>query len=130
MKLYMTPQESLLSAKLNASYRENSDEELSPPSGFCFSSEGHLLLADDFNHRIQVYDSQNNLLHCFGSKGKEPGQFQYPKGIAVDPDENIYVADSWNHRIQKFDSKGTHLLSFGTCGDSKGELNEPYDILI
>ena len=126
----MTPQDSLLSAKLDASYRENSDEELSPPSGFCFSSEGHLLLADDFNHRIQVYDSQNNLLHCFGSKGKEPGQFQYPKGIAVDLDGNIYVADCWNHRIQKFDSKGTHLLSIGTCGDAKGEFNEPYDILI
>jgi DNA-binding beta-propeller fold protein YncE len=130
MKLHMTPQENLLSAKFDAKYRENSDEELSPPAGFCFSNEGHLLLADDFNHRIQVYDSQNNLLHCFGSKGKEPGQFQYPKGIAVDLDGNIYVADCWNHRIQKFDSKGTHLLSFGTCGDAKGELNEPYDILV
>ena len=130
MKLHMTPQENLLSAKFDAKYRENSDEELSPPAGLCFSNEGHLLLADDFNHRIQVYDSQNNLLHCLGSKGKEPGQFQYPKGIAVDPDGNIYVADCWNHRIQKFDSKGNHLLSFGTCGDAKGELNEPYDILV
>lgn len=130
MKLHMTPQDSLLSAKLDATYRESSEEELSPPSGLCFSQEGHLLLADDFNHRIQIYDSQSNLLHCFGSKGKEPGQFQYPKGIAVDPDGNIYVADSWNHRIQKFDPKGAHILSFGNCGDGKGELNEPYDILV
>ena len=130
MKLHMTLQDNLLSAKFDANYRENSDEELSPPAGFCFSSEGHLLLADDFNHRIQVYDSQTNLLHCFGSKGKKPGQFQYPKGIAMDPEGNIYVADSWNHRVQKFNSKGTHLLSFGSCGDGKGELNEPYDILV
>jgi DNA-binding beta-propeller fold protein YncE len=122
----------LFSIKLESTYRvkDSSDEELSPPSGLCFSSDGHLLLADDFNHRVQIYDSQSNLLHCFGSKGKEPGQFQYPKGIAVDPDGNIYVADSWNHRVQKFDSKGTHLLSFGSCGDGKGELNEPYDILV
>ena len=122
----------LFSIKLESTYRAegSSDEELSPPSGFCFTSEGHLLLADDFNHRIQVYDSQSNLLHSFGGKGKEPGQFQYPKGIAVDPDGNIYVTDSWNHRVQKFDSKGTHLLSFGACGDGKGELNEPYDILV
>lgn len=122
----------LFSIKLENTYRaeDSSDEELSPPSGFCFSNEGHLLLADDFNHRIQIYDSQSNLLHCFGSKGEEPGQFQYPKGIAVDSDGNIYVADSWNHRIQKFDSKGAHVLSFGTCGDAKGELNEPYDILV
>jgi DNA-binding beta-propeller fold protein YncE len=126
----MTPQDNLLSAKLSATYREESEEELSPPSGLCFSSEGHLLLADDFNHRIQVYDSQFNLLHSFGSKGKEPGQFQYPKGIAVDSDKNIYVADSWNHRVQKFDAKGIPLLTFGACGDKKGELNEPYDILV
>ena len=122
--------DNLLSAKLSATYREEAEEELSPPSGLCFSSEGHLLLADDFNHRVQVYDSQFNLLHCFGSKGKEPGQFQYPKGIAVDRDGNIYVADSWNHRVQKFDAKGTPLLAFGTCGDGEGELNEPYDILV
>ena len=109
---------------------DSSEEELSPPSGLCFSSTGHLLLADDFNHRVQIYDSQFNLLHCFGSKGKEPGQFQYPKGIAVDPDGNIYVADCWNHRVQKFDSEGNLLFTFGTCGDGKGELNEPYDILV
>jgi len=126
----MTPQDSLLSAKLDTVYRENPDEELSPPSGLCFTREGNLLLADDFNHRIQVYDPQFNLLQSFGSKGKEPGQFQYPKGIAVDPDGNIYVADCWNHRIQKFNAKGTPLLAFGSCGDGKGELNEPYDILV
>ena len=126
----MTLQDSLLSASLTATYREDSVGELSPPSGLCFSSEGHLHVADDFNHRIQVFDSQFNLLQCFGSKGKGFGQFQYPKGIAVDPDGNIYVADSWNHRIQKFDANGTPLLEFGNCGDGKGELNEPYDILI
>ena len=126
----MTLQDSLLSANLTATYREDSVGELSPPSGLCFSSKGHLHVADDFNHRIQVFDSQFNLLQCFGSKGKELGQLQYPKGIAVDPDGNIYVADSWNHRIQKFDANGTPILEFGTCGDEKGELNEPFDILI
>jgi DNA-binding beta-propeller fold protein YncE len=126
----MTLQDSLLSANLTATYRDDSAGELSPPSGLCFSSEGHLLIADDFNHRIQVFDSQSNFLHCFGSKGKKLGQFQYPKGIAVDHEGNIYVADSWNHRIQKFNAKGTPLLAFGACGDMKGFLNEPYDILV
>jgi DNA-binding beta-propeller fold protein YncE len=122
----------LIPIKFESAYRaeDSSEEELSPPSGLCFTNEGHLLLADDFNHRVQVYDSQFNHLFSFGSKGKEPGQFQYPKGMAVDPDGNIYVADCWNHRIQKFDAKGTPLLTFGTCGDGIGELNEPYDLLI
>ena len=110
--------------------KEETGEELSPPSGFCLTQEGNILLADDFNHRIQVYDQQFNLLTSFSEKGKEIGQLQYPKGIAVDKEGNIFVADSWNHRIQKFDSKGNPLQSFGSCGDDKGELNEPYDILI
>jgi DNA-binding beta-propeller fold protein YncE len=114
----------------DASFRTKEDEELSPPSGLCITHDGSILLADDFNHRIQIYDLQFNLITSFGEKGKEQGQLQYPKGIAVDKEGNIFVADSWNHRIQKFDSQGKPLLSFGSCGDGKGELNEPYDILI
>ncbi len=129
---FMTTVDNPFPVKFETTYRvENSSEEsLSPPSGMCFSLEGNILIADDFNHRIQVYDAQFNLLNSFGNKGKDPGQFQYPKGIAVDPNGNIYVTDSWNHRVQKFDSKGTPLLAFGSCGDAQGELNEPYDILV
>ena len=121
---------SLIPVTFDSSFRAKEDEELSPPSGLCFTHDGNILLADDFNHRIQVYDPQLNLITSFGEKGKEQGQLQYPKGIAVDKEGNIFVADSWNHRIQKFDSQGKPLLSFGSCGDGKGELNEPYDILI
>ena len=105
-------------------------EELSPPSGFCFSPSGNLILADDFNHRIQIYDATHNLIKSFGRKGKNPGEFHYPRGIAIDSQENIYVADSWNHRVQKFDADGNHLLSIGSCGEGKGQLNEPHDVLI
>ena len=123
---------SLFSVTFDTSFRtkEESAEELSPPSGFCLTPDGNFLLADDFNHRLQVYDSQFNLINSFGEKGKELGQLQYPKGIAIDKKGGIFVADSWNHRIQKFDSQGNPLLAFGSCGDGKGELNEPWDILI
>lgn len=110
--------------------KEESGEELSPPSGLCLTAEGNILLTDDFNHRIQVYNPQFKLIDSFGEKGKDKGQLQYPKGLAVDKEGNIFVADSWNHRVQKFDPKGNALLSFGSCGDGEGELNEPYDIHI
>ncbi|MBT5471694.1 MAG: hypothetical protein HOK41_13920 [Nitrospina sp.] len=123
---------SLFPVNFEAAFRtkEEVGEDFSPPSGLCLTSEGNILLTDDFNHRIQIYDSQFKLINSFGEKGKEPGQLQYPKGIAVDGEGNIFVADSWNHRIQKFDSQGNHLQAFGSCGDGKGELNEPYDIII
>ncbi len=105
-------------------------EELSPPSGILCTRSGHLVLADDFNHRIQIYDAEHKLIKSFGKKGSNPGEFHYPKGIAVDREENIYVADSWNHRVQKFDAMGRPLLSIGTCGEGKGQLNEPCDVFI
>jgi DNA-binding beta-propeller fold protein YncE len=118
--------------QLESSFRSQaeSQEKLSPPSGFCFTPKGNLILADDFNHRIQIYDSDHHLIKSFGGKGKNPGELHYPRGIAVDTKENIYVADSWNHRIQKFDAEGNHSLSLGSCGESKGLLNEPYDVFI
>jgi len=105
-------------------------EELSPPSGFHCTPQGNLILADDFNHRIQIYDAHQNLIKSFGRKGNNPGEFQYPKGITTDREGNIYVADSWNHRVQKFDAVGKHLLSIGSCGEGKEQLNEPYDVFI
>ncbi|KMP12247.1 hypothetical protein UZ36_01425 [Candidatus Nitromaritima sp. SCGC AAA799-C22] len=121
----------MISVPFDRSFRsgDGDHEELSPPSGFAFTPGGQLVLSDDFNHRIQVYNG-DQLVKSFGEKGKENGQFHYPKGIAVDADGNIYVADSWNHRVQKFDAEGNHRLTFGSCGEGRGELNEPYDILI
>jgi DNA-binding beta-propeller fold protein YncE len=110
--------------------QDDSAEKLSPPSGFCFTPKGNLILADDFNHRIQIYGPDHKLITSFGRKGKNPGELHYPRGIAVDREENIYVADSWNHRLQKFDAGGNHLLTIGSCGESKGLLNEPYDVFI
>jgi len=108
---------------------DGESEQLSPPSGFAFTPQGHFVIADDFNHRIQIYDGEKLLMN-FGKKGKKNGQFHYPKGVAVDADGNIYIADSWNHRVQKFDSQGNHQKTFGSCGEGKGGLNEPYDIMI
>jgi len=106
------------------------DEPLSPPSGLTTAPSGDLIVADDFNHRIQIYDSEGNLKTTFGKKGTLEGEFMYPKGVALDPAGNIYVADSWNHRVQKFDSEGNFQSSWGKYGRDKGQLNEPYDIWV
>ena len=96
---------------------EKGKEALSPPSGFALTPEGNLVVSDDFNHRIQIYDKTFKLIAQFGSKGKNPGELHYPKGLAADPEGNIYVADSWNHRVQKFNAQGKFLSSFGSYGN-------------
>ncbi|QPJ60999.1 MAG: hypothetical protein G3M70_03475 [Candidatus Nitronauta litoralis] len=102
----------------------------SPPSGMTWAPDGGLIIADDFNHRIQVYDANHSLKIQFGSKGKNPGEFQYPKGIALDPAGHLYVADGWNHRVQKFDLEGNFIGAFGEFGEGPGQMNEPWDVLV
>ena len=123
--------ESTLSMSFVNSFRSDNDElkNLSPPSGFAFTPQGYLIISNDFNHQVQIYDN-DRLLKSFGEKGKGNGQFHYPKGITTDKNGDIYVADSWNHRVQKFDSEGNHQKNFGLYGEARGELNEPYDIIV
>lgn len=109
---------------------ETGKEGLSPPSGLALTPDGNLVVSDDFNHRIQIYDMDHKLITQFGTKGKNPGELHYPRGIAIDPEGNIYVADSWNHRVQKFDRQGKYLFSFGSYGSELGQVNEPYDVHI
>lgn len=92
----------------------------SPPSGMDWAPDGGLIIADDFNHRIQIYDADHNLKTQFGTKGKNPGEFQYPKGVALDAEGHLYVADGWNHRIQKFDLEGNFISAFGEFGEGHG----------
>jgi DNA-binding beta-propeller fold protein YncE len=115
-----------------ASFRaeESGASQLSPPSGLAWSRDGRLIVADDFNHRIQIYGADRRLIREFGVRGKNPGELQYPKGLAVDAQNNIYVADSWNHRVQKFSADGKPLQVFGQYGEERGQLDEPYAVLV
>jgi DNA-binding beta-propeller fold protein YncE len=124
--------QTLFSVRFQTKFRKSTSkaEQLSPPSGIAFGPDGSLVVADDFNHRIQIYDKDFQLIRTFGGKGNKEGELTYPRGIAIDSEGSIYVADSWNHRIQKFDKEGCCLKTIGSYGNGKGEFNEPYDILI
>jgi len=85
------------------------------------NSNGHIIVADRDNDRIQVFDSAGAFLFEFdGSSGADNcSDFDEPKGVAVDGSGNIYVTDFLNDLIQKYDSTGTCILSFD-AGDAGG----------
>src|SRR3990167_10415421 len=109
---------------------------LSPPSGIIVDKNKNIIVVDEFNHRIQIYDASGNLINSFGKKGNGNGEFYYPKGITIDSEGFFYVADCWNHRVQKFshdtnkDGSWKFINSFGSYGDDEGKFNEPYDIAV
>jgi len=115
------------------------------PQGIAVDSMKNIYVADQENHRIQVFDSAGNFLFMFGwrvddgtntfqictsadtpcqagSAGGGAGQFNFPFGIAVDSMKNIYVGDFSNNRIQVFDSAGNFLFMFGSFGGGPGQF--------
>lgn len=48
----------------------------------------------------------------WGSRGSEPGQFDFPIGITINRADEVFVTDFTNARVQKFSSDGTFLAAF------------------
>jgi len=96
-----------------------------------------LYVADTDNHRIIVYDLENNekLLtftspiqkYCERSEVCALMDRNLPSSIAV-IDEKIFVAYGWQDQIQVFDLNGNFLWKFGNSGAQAGQFNTPYRI--
>lgn len=78
----------------------DADDNLCRPWGIACDREGHVVIADRSNNRIQVYHQDGTFIRKFGTHGTGPGQFDRPAGVAVDARRRIVVADKDNHRIQ------------------------------
>ena len=98
------------------------------PLGVAVSDRDEIAVADQSNHRVQVFDSKGTFLRSFGHKGENNAEFNHPVGIAIDKDRNIFVADSDNNRIQILSWEGRHLGSFGGQGRLGSRLSDPWGL--
>ncbi|CAH3187256.1 unnamed protein product [Porites evermanni] len=95
------------------------------PKGVAVNDRDEIVVADECNHQVQVFDSNGTFVRSFGKKGKNAGEFFRPDGIAIDNDRKIFVADSSNDRVQILSWEGRHLGSFGREGSLDSQLSDP-----
>ena len=100
------------------------------PQGVALSQEGNIIVADYFNHRIQVLTVDGAFVSAVGSKGSQPLQFIKPCDVAVHQNGRLFVADSGNNRVQVFNRDLTYLHSFGSGGSRPGEFGNPCGVAI
>ncbi len=105
---------------------------LSNPRGLTVNGT-RLLVADDHNHRLAVFDTGGRFLQAIGKgQGQAGGQLSFPFGVAVDPQGRVFVADDINHRVVRFGpkSKYPYKARWGSYGIGPGQLAYPRAIAV
>ena len=74
----------------------NHDDELCCSCGITIDPNDFILVTDNYNHQVVIFDPFGNLVYKFGSTGSGDGEFSYPCGIAVNKNGDIYVSDNDN----------------------------------
>ena len=98
------------------------------PKGVAVTDIDEIVVADQLNDRVQVFDSNGTFLRSFGHKGVNAGEFKHLSGIAINKDRNIFVADNSSHKIHILSWKGRHLGSFGGRGSLDSQLTAPWGL--
>ena len=101
---------------------------LNYPMGVAVTAKDEVVVADNQNHRVEVFDSNGTFLRSFGCEGKNAGEFKYPTGIAIDKDRKIIVSECNNHRVQIFSWEGRHLGSLGGKGSLDSQFSFPWGL--
>ncbi|WP_250987966.1 PKD domain-containing protein [Methanoculleus oceani] len=104
--------------------------EFRNPNDVAVDAAGNIYVADYSNHRIQLFDSNENFLGQWGSYGSGDGQLIQPISIAFDAAGNVYVVEADNHRIQVFDPSGYSLSIWGSYGSGDGQFVRPGGIAV
>ena len=123
---------------------------LSGPSGVAVAGDGRVYVADTFNSRIRIVDSETGSITTAAGDG---GTYRYqgpdepsssslsrPAAIAISHDGTVYMTDSDSHLIRRWDPQsnlisrltGTGVAQFaGDGGDaSAGSLNYPFGVAV
>jgi len=80
--------------------------EFRSPCGVA-ATEAHVLVADTFNHRVQVLNRRLEHLGSFGTPGQGDAEMAYPVGVLAWRRGHVLVADERNQRMQLWRLKQT-----------------------
>ncbi len=70
------------------------------PQGLCCDNQGHIIVSDSWNYRIQEFNENGRFLHSFGSEGSSFDQFDRPNSVCFDKEHHqLLISDCYNKRV-------------------------------
>jgi DNA-binding beta-propeller fold protein YncE len=116
----------------DASAGEAAPGGFNQPWDLAVTSNGSVIVIDTWNHRIQRFSAQGDLIHTFDttSEGLSPSSLYGPRGVAVDQQDRLFVVDTGNKRVIVYSIDGNLIGYFGSGGLGLGNLDEPVGIAV
>jgi hypothetical protein len=114
--------------------RGNQPKQFNIPHSITSDAKGNIYVADRQNRRIQVFDSDLNLLKIFDNVGAPwavcitPGPHQYLYSSNSNPDNNDSRQAAVTGEIYKMELDGTVIGKFGKPGKQLGEFSTVHAI--
>lgn len=95
-----------------------------------FNKEHHqlILVADTYNHRVQVLSHIGLYITRFGSEGNSHGNFKVPQGIVTNNEGLVFVCDTGNKRIQIFSNEWKFIHIFNELTQGGLPISKPLRI--
>ena len=94
------------------------------------TDHNNILVADTFNHRLQMFTSEGVFITSVGSRGSGPLQFIGPFDVAINRNGKLFISDNGNHRVQVLNSDLTFSHCFGSEGEAAGQFNQSSTALL
>nr|XP_006818882.1 PREDICTED: tripartite motif-containing protein 2-like [Saccoglossus kowalevskii] len=97
--------------------------EFNGPYMLATNSKGLVYVPDHFNHRIQVFNSDDQYMFEFSSTGDST--LSYPKAVAIDKKDYVYVSS--DHKVTKHDGYGQFICRIDS---EKDRLSDPCGVAV
>ena len=101
--------------------------QFSYPRGVTVDNNDNILVADTFNHRIQMLSHNHTFTTTVESKDNNSRMFL--SGIAISPTtKNIVISGTENNRVQILNPDLTFNSSIGSKGNGSGQFRSPHSV--
>ena len=98
-------------------YGDNTGQ-LKFPIDVIYVTDDVILVADEWNHRIQQFNIRTGeVVRSFGKFGVNDGEFASPVGVCLNNSGNVVVAELNNNRVQVLTPNGQTLYKVGDRGE-------------